>query len=125
MASRSSVIGSILTRLWISLSRSKTPLTSDQWESARGSALNLLPRIEVDQEFDDGEAEGLEATIHWLTAVCFLEEINPRELRLEPLLAERLIQETQQLEDLEPLVASTVCLKMGRGNYGINTELED
>lgn len=125
MASRRSVIRSILTRLRISLSRSKTPLTSDQWESARGTALNLPPRIELGQEFEDREAERLEATIHWLTAVCFLEGINPRELRLEPLLAERLIQESKQLEDLEPLVASTVCLQMGRGNDGFNTKLED
>lgn len=125
MASRRSVIGSILTRLKISLSRSKDAITGDQWESARAAALNLPPKFEGGQELQNREIEKLETTTHWLSAACFLEGVNPRGIRLEPLLAERLILETRQLEELDPLEASTICFKIGRVKCSTNTDLEE
>jgi|GEM_PF-4500355 len=112
MASYKGFVRALITRIHLSLTRSRIVPTSEEWESSRSSVLNLPPKDEDSGKFSNRADEYTGS--HWLTAACFLEGIDPTRLRLEPILEERVIRETKRLEELEPLEASTVCLAIAR-----------
>lgn len=106
------LVRSLMTRIHLSLTRSRIVPTIAEWESSRSSVLNLPPKDEDLGKLSNRADEYTGS--HWLTAACFLEGIDPTRLRLEPILEERVIRETKRLEELGPLEASTVCLAIAR-----------
>ena len=79
----------------ILLSKRLSAVSNHEWNQHRS-----------DRVFDEQEAkrQALVATanrVHWLSAVCYLEQVEPQALRLTPELHERVLEEIEELGEFD------------------------
>ena len=53
-----------------------------------------------------------EDKFHWLSAICYMERLSPADLVVDADFEKQLNQELHQLQELDPLEAFALCLKI-------------
>lgn len=93
----------ILDRVGRLLAHKRAAPSADQWDAERALDLGIIKGKHGEQ--NEASNAGLAAIkkMHWISIVCFLELVNPRDLALISGLHERVADELSQLQSWDPL----------------------
>lgn len=93
----------------------KNPITQQDWEQTRSERF-------VDAALADQQAlEALVRRVHWISAVCFMEQVKPESLRLAPAFLEHVIEELDELSEFDAFALYTEFL----ARFGESREIGD
>jgi hypothetical protein len=86
---------------WISgvienfFSKRRSAVSNYEWNQSRSE------RVFDEQEVQRKALVATANRVHWLSAVCYLEQVEPQALRLTPELHERVLEEIEELGEFD------------------------
>lgn len=89
------------------LSRAPVDFPGPDWDARRAQNLGIKPPA---QEVQNPAAVAV-ASAHWLTAVCWVEGVEPESLALAPMLLSQVQMELETLRKLDPLEVYVAALE--------------
>lgn len=79
----------------------KSPITEQGWEQTRSERF-------VDATLAEQRAlEALVGEVHWLSAVCFMEQVKPESLRLASAFLDQIVEELDELREFDAFAVYT------------------
>jgi len=83
----------------------------DEWDAARVVEFGIVSSSGAKSSADQNSLAIAVSEMHWLSLVCFIEQLDPTDLLLRQDLAPRVAVELAQLRAFNSLAAYAVCLE--------------
>lgn len=80
-------------------SKRRSAVSNDEWNQSRSE------RVFDEQEEQRKALVATANRVHWLSAVCYLEQVEPQALRLAPELCDRVVEEIEELAEFDGFAA--------------------
>ncbi|MFN4894428.1 MAG: hypothetical protein ACK5GN_01800 [Pseudomonadota bacterium] len=115
-----------LRKLRRSRDRRREAPSLDEWNIRRQRRAENGLRHPVGAEATCDALKKIVRETHWLSQMCFLERIEPAEISLEPMIAERVVRDLARLNELNSLELYAACLECfleGAYNESANSSL--
>jgi hypothetical protein len=94
------------------LAQERSVPSADEWDAARAIDFGIIGgSVDSAEDISDAVTRAVQE-MHWLSIICFLEQVNPSDLVLLPDVAGRVSIELTQLRGYDPLEAYAAGLEV-------------
>jgi hypothetical protein len=113
------MVFSIVNRMFQTLSE---PPSIEEWDASRVKDLGIAGADEHEQEPVVEAVNGA----HWLSVICYVEQIQPESLALEPALLAQIKLELRHFDQLDPLKVYAASIeRLSEGEDGDDEDFEE
>jgi hypothetical protein len=94
------------------LAEERSTPSAEEWDAARAIDFGIVAQARHEREDPTSDITKAVRQMHWLSLVCFVEQVNPADLLLAPDVNGRVAIEVAQLRGYDPLEAYAVSLEI-------------
>lgn len=94
------------------LAQERSVPSADEWDASRAIDFGIVAGAHDEREHAVSNVTKAVRQMHWLSLVCFVEQVNPADLLLVPEVHGRVAIEVAQLRGYDPLEAYAASLEV-------------